>query len=488
MTETAAPSGSLVRVIIKGGILSPGDMMRIVEVAQSLGSHYIHLGSRQDILFPIALPVSAEKLTRLDELPLPYEYRGEQHQNIISSYVTLDLMPSTRWLAPHIYHYVLDSFNYHPTHKINIVDPLQGMVPLFTGNINFIASSIDNYWYLYLRYSELSKKPWMCPALIYGFDLAKVAKGIEAINPVQTCRSLPEVYQRLRQAVSFTTHPAEDLLRYPEMLFPYYEGINRIEGDRYWIGVYWRNNQFTGKFLAALCQLCLETNLGTISLTPWKSVVIRDVREKHLLAWEKLLGNYGINMRHSSLELNWHLPVANPDALELKNYLVRALDQQDISTYGLTFAIKTQAHKIPFASIIIEQTEVIDAKAPPLYNIAYARNFNPNLLDYLYYTKGVTQEIIPPLLIELSKQYYEQLTVERFTPPIDELHRESRAAQRVYQCSECLSIYDPALGDEAAQIVANTPFEALPSRYQCSVCGGEKSNFIEQQWPVDSSL
>ena len=46
------------------------------------------------------------------------------------------------------------------------------------------------------------------------------------------------------------------------------------------------------------------------------------------------MGKFGINERHSSLELNWHLPVIDREALELKKFLVRELDQQDISTDG----------------------------------------------------------------------------------------------------------------------------------------------------------
>lgn len=43
----------LVRIFVKGGIISPGDLMGVLEVAQALGLNYIHLGSRQDILFPV---------------------------------------------------------------------------------------------------------------------------------------------------------------------------------------------------------------------------------------------------------------------------------------------------------------------------------------------------------------------------------------------------------------------------------------------------
>nr|WKN38378.1 rubredoxin [Tunicatimonas sp. TK19036] len=467
----------LVRIFVKGGIVSPGDLLGVLKVAQALGLDYIHLGSRQDILFPVEQSKTDILPLLLASLPLPYEYQATQHQNVVSSYITRDIISSTRWLAPHIYHYVLDSFDYIPTHKINITDPLQGMVPLFTGNINFVASPIDNYWYLYLRYTALDPKPWCCPELIYGFDLAKVAKAIEKINPQESGLSFPKIYQLLKKEVHFNTHRIDQPLQYPEMVFPYYEGINLMEGNKYWMGLYWRNNRFTIKFLQALCQQCLATNIGNIGITPWKSLVVKGITEKDRLAWEKLLGKYGINMRHSSLELNWHIPVADNEALELKNYLVRVLDQRDISTYGLTFSIKTKAHKILFTSVVIERVLFDNEQAPASYNIMYAKDFNPNLFEFIYFAKGVSKEIIPSLLIELSINYYEQLNAK--SSPLEKQKQSSPQSsdKLVHQCMYCMGIYDDEIGDMTAGIQEGTSFEDLPEDYQCSVCGAGKDNF-----------
>src|SRR3546814_18020803 len=87
--------------------------------------------------------------------------------------------------------------------------------------------------------------------------------------------------------------------------------------------------------MRAACRLCQETGIGTISITPWKSFIIKGIRPGDQLRWEKLMGKFGINMRHSSLELNWHLPVLDEEPMDLKRFLVRELDQQDISTHGL---------------------------------------------------------------------------------------------------------------------------------------------------------
>src|SRR5690606_8533485 len=133
--------------------------------------------------------------------------------------------------------------------------------------------------------------------------------------------------------------------------------------------------------LKALCRLCLDTDIGKFSLTTWKSIIEKDIAQKDRLRWEKLLGTYGINIRHSSLELKWHLPELDEEALDIKNYLVRALDKQDISTYGLSFSVKTR-HMALFTSIAIEKAVKEKNSNPDTFNILYSKDFNPNLSEY----------------------------------------------------------------------------------------------------------
>src|SRR5690606_40222237 len=98
-------------------------------------------------------------------------------------------------------------------------------------------------------------------------------------------------------------------------------------------------NQYDIQFLKAMCDLCFEWKLGKICITPWKSFIIKGIPAASKLQWEKLLGRFGINVRHSLLEMNWHLPVANEELLQLKRYIVSCLDPNDISTYGLTHSL-----------------------------------------------------------------------------------------------------------------------------------------------------
>ncbi len=462
-----------IRVFIKGGIISPGDLLRIIHAAGTLGSDYLHFGSRQDILFPIREQDDEILQKAFENIDHDYEVNNFSYQNISSSYVSLDLQPSKKWLASHVYHYVLKSFDYRPHLRINIVDPSQSLVPLFTGNINFLASNLENFWYLYLRFPEIQAIPWQAPLLIYGEDLVTVSRFIEEVKTGSGITSYQQIFQGIEE-LNINTQPVTEELVFPDSNFPYYEGINRMPDGKYWLGLYWRNNKFSADILKAICQRCLSTEVGQISLTPWKSFVIKGIFENYRTGWEKLMGKFGMNLRHSALELNWHIPALDQEAMELKTQLVRTLDQQDISTYGLTFTVKTSDDITPFTSIVIEKLE----DSTDSYNILYSKDFNPNLIEYNRYAENVPRDVIAALLIELSHIYYEQLedgllSAEKTSGK----ETDTSLLKTIYQCKSCLTEYDQDYGDEQNGIPKGMPFEKLPDSYQCPLCGAGKENF-----------
>ena len=165
------------RIIVKGGVLSPGELKYICESIESLGLKTISFGSRQDILLPEK--VDQEKLAQFERLKI---IKADETgvENMVSSYVCADIFPSTSWLTGDRYLYILEQFHSKSKLKINITDPKQRLVPLFTGHINFIASAHEDYWYLYVRLPEW-KKTQMYPALIYSWDLDKIKTAIENI-------------------------------------------------------------------------------------------------------------------------------------------------------------------------------------------------------------------------------------------------------------------------------------------------------------------
>jgi rubredoxin len=468
----------LIRAFVKGGILSPADMLKIMEISSKLGNKYVLFGSRQDIMFPSkeADETLLDKLFR--QINIDYEIGSDSsvYQNIVCSYVAVNVTETTNWVKEDTYHFVIDNFDYRPRIKINIVDPVQTIVPLFTGEINFVASSEENYWYLYLRDPRKGNVVECWPKMIFTHDIARVSRALEELILNFQPFALDELFVILQGKMRINYRTITQQLKFPENSFPYYEGLNAMLNNQYWLGLYWRNNQYDIDFMTAACRLCQETNVGKINIIPWKAFIIKGIKAGDRIRWGKLMGKFGINERHSSLELNWHLPVIDAEALELKRFLVRELDQQDISTHGLTFTIKMKREIVLFTSIVIERNN--DNTNGDRYNILYAKNFNPNNIGYLTYARAVKREVIPALLIELSKIYFRQLNPEKEHVEHRNTDSPKANASPSYQCSNCLSVYDKRYGDSFANIPAGVPFEELPEDYACHICDSPKKYFV----------
>lgn len=465
----------LAKIIIKGGVLSPAELKNIAESAEKLGLSTISFGSRQDIVFPEV--IANEELDKLENLSIVKpEETGKD--NIMTSYVSSDIFPSTPWVTSDRYLYILEQFRFQPKLKVNIVDPKQRLAPLFTGNLNFIASTHEDYWYLYVRMPDWNEVK-AYPALIFSWDISKIAFEIEKLIQEEP-ETIEMIFDLVSDAIETSNRTVDVPLKVPFYPFPYFEGMNRV-GDKYWLGLYWRNNQYDLKFLKAMCDLCAECRIGKICITSWKSFIVKGIPLEYKLTWEKMLGKFGLNVRHSMLELNWHLPVADEPALKLKKFLVQNFDQNDISTYGLTFAITDYSKTCDyFTSIVIEKNkgpkEVGDFKIRDTYNLLYAKNFNPNTRDYIVHVQDIDKVELPGILMELSKMYFDQLgTEQEEIKPI--VKKKEEIEVEVYQCTDCLTIYDPTYGDVTQDIAPNTTFEDLPEDYTCSLCESPKSSF-----------
>ncbi|NMH88721.1 rubredoxin domain-containing protein [Flavivirga algicola] len=464
------------RLRINGGVVSPGELKYICEAAEGLGLDAISFGSRQDIIFPEEIDKS--KFNKFDKIQF-IKPKADGIENISSSYVSADILSSTSWLTSDKYLYVIEQFKHKLSLRVNVTDPKQRLVPLFTGNINFIASGHEDYWYLYVRLPGWEKTR-MYPALIYSWDMDKIELAIENVLQEEP-ETIETLFELVSDAVDTNNRTVDKPLEVPFYPFPYYEGMNRIGPDSYWLGLYWRNNRYDLAFLKAMCDLCAENKIGKISITPWKSFIVKGIPSKSKLQWEKLLGKFGINVRHSMLEMNWHVPVNDKDALSLKKYLVTNFDQNDISTYGLTFGITSyESDTYNFTSIVIEKNKQPDAigdfKIRDTYNLLYAKNFDPNTLEYIMHVQDVDKVELPGLLMELSQLYFEQLGTEREEEKTIEVISEY-VEEEVYQCKDCLTVYNEVYGDVTQNITPNTSFESLPETYECSLCEAPKSRF-----------
>jgi len=467
-------SDAVIRILVPGGIFTPRFMQQICGAAKKCGNKTISFGSRQDVLFNVPKNQEAFISQLLLDKKIPFEWKSNSNatsQNIVTSYVANNILKSTNWVNSGTYIQVLEKFDFQPKVLINIVDPKQKLIPLFSGNLNFVASEIDNYWFLFIKkQGDTKMHEW--PVLIDGSEIALVSNFLE---PYLLTNSLDInlCFTKINSLYELTSINKKQSLETTSEFAPYYEGISKMEDQKdYWAGFYWRNNNYTIEFIESVCELCMQTKIAKICITSWKSFLVKNIKESDKIYWEQLLGIYGINMRHSSFDMFWHLPYGSKKAFSLKKYIVNQLDKVDIRTYGLTFSITWP--EIPFTSIIINPKPRLFGLITT-YEIWHAQNFNAETNQYILFADGLKRHDLVKSLTILSKKFYQRIQIST-NKLIPDTTNDIKKIQ-VSQCGDCLQIYVDELGDELNQIIPQTPFDKLPEAYCCPTCGSGKHVF-----------
>ncbi len=473
-----------VKINLPAGIVSPGSLQRILTLAYEARVRRVRFGSRQQLL----IVVHGEELRGFEKAlnahAIRYEVNTDQHPNIISSYCGEAVFRSGDWLRESEYHSILDQFDEQPWLKVNLSDANQSFTPFFTGNLNFIASPEPNFWYLYVRPKQTNIL-FRWRELIYTNHIGRLARAVETalLSGQHTTEAL--LYNAVMPGQSFITQPAMQEVELPEFSLPYYEGFNRY-GQRTWLGLYRRNEQFSIRFLLDVCALCLKTRVGEICTTPWKSLIVKGIEEKDRAAWSFILGKHNINVRHAANELAWQTEDYTDEGSQLKNYILGYFARHDTRTFGLCFGVQMRPKSEVFGSVLIRRRPVLGllGGVPLLsvYDVYFTENFNPNSRRYTAFERGILKIHLPGQLDRLCHQF----SSHRLQQPTDGPVPSSptlpvvpvpASGPVVHQCPHCFTVYDPRYGDTRHNIAPGIPFDDLPADFSCPTCDAPMSSF-----------
>jgi rubredoxin len=351
-----------------------------------------------------------------------------------------------------------------------------------------VAAPQTHYWHLIIRFPK-TNTIYEWDKLCYTNDIPKVTKSIETLikaNPTAYVNNPDADGNGLFAALkteNLSLRHAERKADLPPFNLPYYEGLNRYD-NKYWLGIYRRDELFSIEFLKALCQLCLETKLGQICCTAWKTIMIKGIEEKDKMSWNLLLEKFQINMRHAANELNFQVEDNCEEGLALKNYLVKNLSIDDTRTFGICIGIKTRKRSEIFSSILVRKRYLINfagIKLFKVYDILCAKDFNPNERTEEIFSSGNPKVVLPEQLRRTVLKYYNyRAGIHKKITTIDKASKsvaEKKQEECVYQCWSCQTIYDAAVGEPNDNIPAGTLFEKLSDAYTCPVCEGGKEGF-----------
>jgi hypothetical protein len=446
----------IVTVNFFGGIISPGDLYNMLIAGSRAHCKSVRFGLRQQLMFPVNKRYVEQLMSDFTELGYASEVNKELYPNVLSSYPAEDIFIQNTWLSEGVYRDILDAFDYRPKLKINISDSNQSFTPMLTGNINWVASrTAIHYWHLFIRFPK-TNTIFEWDQLVYTNDIPRLSQQIEMIildrklklsdqdtSSGQLLFSMLDLKKYILKA-----SPSPAVL--PAFNLPYYEGLNRYN-SKYWLGIYRRDEIFSVEFLKDLCLLCLETRIGQICSTPWKSLIIKGIEEKDKISWNRLLEKFQVNVRHAANELNFQVEDESPSGLLLKNYLVKQLNNEDIRTFGICFGIKTRRKSEVFSSILIKRRPlftILGFGFVPLYDILCAQDFNPNKRTASYFSRNNPKFLLGEQLRRAVLSYYHSRMISESVvrKPESKISEPQKYLRRgIYQCKNCLTVYQPEL-------------------------------------------
>jgi len=481
-----------IKINFRGGIISPGGLYNILVAAGKAGVAKVSFGLRQQLLLEVLNENYCILKEQLDLQGIFFEVDNDDCPNVISSYPAEEVFITDTWLSEGVYKDIFDLMDYQPRLKINISDSNQSFTPVLTGNINWVASlQAQHFWHLFIRFPK-TNIIYEWKEMVYTNDLARMSKHIEELifrhhdlfydNAIAKGDSLFDLVSRQNYITKTSGSPA----RLPSFNLPYYEGLNRYQ-DKYWLGIYRRDEMFSVSFLKELCQLCLQTKVGQLCSTPWKTIIIKNIEDKDRIHWNHLLAKHQVNVRHAANELNFQVEDNCKEGLELKNYILKDLHNDDIRTFGICIGIKTRRKSEVFGSILVRKRPLISIAGIGffhVYDILCAKDFNPNERTGSVYSKANPKFLLAEQLRRAILTYYVHQRTLRVAPATTEASKAEPVlkplkAGYLHQCTHCLSVYDEKRGEPENGILPGTAFENLPPAYCCELCEAPAEEFLK---------
>jgi len=190
-------------------------------------------------------------------------------------------------------------------------------------------------------------------------------------------------------------------------------------------------------------------------------------------------------MRHAANELNFQVEDNCEEGLQLKNHLVKKLNDEDIRTFGICIGIKTRRKSEVFSSILVRRKPLFSFgkfEFFHVYDILCAKNFNPNERTGAVFSRNNPKFLLAEQLRRSIISFYNSRLNNPVAGKKEEALKDNPQKNNIeaaYQCRHCYSVYDEILGEPERNIAAGTAFEQLSNNYTCAVCDALKSEFVK---------
>lgn len=460
-----------------GGRIPFSVLRHAAELTMVHGNGYIALGSRQEIILGEIQSQSRDRIRReLGSLLVEYHPR---RPNIVTTRPVAGRAGRTPWLSDGAYDSVLSQFMTAPAIPVNLSDPRQCVLPLCTGQINFIASAEAGYWHVSFN-ARGQLRPVVLSTAVHADGVPAAAFVIQNAILRDNAMDLPDLLRTL----------TENLGGLARELAPgsaaRHDEVRPIEGfeldnqsDTYSLGIPALARPLPGAFLVDLSLAARGLSIATAGLTPWQSLLVHGIPSCARVDFERLLLRHRVSVHTGAWDSVCFNDFRTPGTVKAGAALLAALNESFPHPGGLRIGLTEHSGVIPDTPIVV-RADTPPARWPfrpePRFNVYVRENFdrfNPMLIPC---ANGAGAGRLVDAVLDLVERYGAGQSAS--VSPSQGLPVALRVGTLTHQCVECHTEYSEQYGDPLGGVDAGTPFADLPASWTCPTCGAPQSKYI----------
>ena len=463
------------KFLTRGGRVPLSLLRALAEEGMVHGSGTIAVGSRQEIHLP-GISWNGQRYVQ----QVVGTHLGNHHPqqpNIVTTRSVTERSHRTDWLSEGTYDTILDTFKNNPGIAVDIVDPRQTYVPLFTGQLHFVATAEPDYWMVTVNNGPNHHRTSLSNA-IHSDDVAAVTsliqENISGTSPVD----LPALNDALEKALGSRVKNLDGLpLSFPTSSRPLAGFVLDPKSDCFSLSIPLQLQDLPGPFLVDIAVFADRFGITTAHLTPWKSLLIHGIPRSQRVGFEKLLLHHRINLNSGAWDhvcLNgWATPPLDTQARRL----IQALNKRLPHSGTLSLALVNKDDGFPDLPIIIraETTRDMWGRIGRLRYSLFAReNFERHNPALVLYGANISSGALIEHVIALIDCYGAPETMRTAAPKkIKEVYR----FEEYHRCRGCGTEYSEMYGDPLGNVAVGVPFYELPDSWHCPTCEAPLSEF-----------
>ena len=522
-----------VRILSEGGRLSVQKMKLLLEAARGADLTHMYIDSRQSLFFNTgALPTRKEQVQSFTQQlsVLGVSCAQENEQNIVSSLPSAQVFAYTSWLDTAMYHVLLRELQEvgfgcnmnsepHLTRpsksllSISLIDNRQSFIPHLCSELNFIASETEDYWYLYIRYGQVTSPPVLWPFLIGGPCLAQFARSL-ADDLVSGC-DLQKCVVQYSQDTRWQMMIVNCSVEKAHAALPRYEGFISYGQNLHALGIVRADQTFDLLMVEQMLKLMQHQNITDLYTTPWGSLLIKGIHEENIPVWNRLLCLHHCDVGLSYGHLNWLIQTkdfARLPLIKLRSRLAQNLQDNNLRTWGLTFALVDDSVWLDmpcFASIIVlaqNNSSWLGLSKRARYSLWSVQPDQFSTHQYTCVAAQLDEQQLATQLVEVVDKYQKNIGLSRqksiFVPFVMPLFFEVKNSDAehgsysktpaknngVFLCRYCETEYHEDMGEPSQNVAPHTPFTQLTNDFHCPVCEHGKSAFDSLQLKIATAI